>query len=389
MKICHAFTRMLEDEGGGLARSLFTLVHGLADRGHEVTLATASDSEFPGLWEATGHDGLTVAPLPPPSPGVEIFHRNALRHLEELFESADVLHLHGMWRLAAHQMAAHARRVDKPYVLTVHGRLDDWCMRQRGFRKRFFHLLFDRRNLAGAERVHVTAKAEAEQASRWIPHRRISIIPYLTDGNGLRHPPDPEIFLRAHPEVDPTVPSVLYLSRLHPKKGPDILIDAIGMLRRRGTRCRLLLAGSGDPAYVAALRARAAERVPDAVFLGLVSGREKHSLFAFADLLALPTSQENFGLVITEALSQGTAVLTTHGTDIWSEVEAGGGALLVERNAAAFADAIEQMLRDRERLRDMGIAGRRWVRHWLDPNELLGRYEQMYEEAVSRHGRRP
>jgi glycosyltransferase involved in cell wall biosynthesis len=388
MKICHAFTRMLEDEGGGLVRSLFTLVHGLADRGHEVTLATASDSEFPGLWAAGGYDGLTIAPLPPPTRGLELFRRDALRRLQELFLAADIIHLHGMWRLSAHQMAALARRLDRPYVLTVHGRLDDWCMRRRGMHKRLFHLLFERRNLAAAGRVHVTADAEAEQASRWIPHRRISVIPYLTDGEGLRYSPDPEIFLRRHPEIDRTTPSVLYLSRLHEKKGPDILIDAIGMLRRRGVRCRLLIAGSGDPAYVEALRARAAERAPDAVFLGLVSGREKYSLFAFADLLALPTSQENFGLVITEALSQGTAVVTTRGTDIWPEVETGGGALLVERDAAAFADGIELLLRDRERRRAMGIAGRRWVRQWLDPDELLGRYEQMYREAVTRHDHR-
>ncbi|MGD8817439.1 MAG: hypothetical protein PVJ51_09640, partial [Acidobacteriota bacterium] len=88
-----------------------------------------------------------------------------------------------------------------------------------------------------------------------------------------------------------------------------------------------------------------------------------------------------------EAMSQETAVITTRGTDIWPELEAGGGALLVDRSAAAFTDAIEQMLRDRDRLRNMGVAGRRWVREWLDPDRLLGRYEQMYEEAVTRHGR--
>jgi glycosyltransferase involved in cell wall biosynthesis len=380
-KICHAFTRIREEDGG-LVRSVVTLVHGLVDRGHEVTLATAADSRFPGLWEAADREGLAVVPLEPPLPG-EIFDRRAMRRLGEVFRDADVLHLHGMWRLAAHQMAALARRLDKPYVMTVHGRLDDWSMGQRALPKRLFYWLFERRNLAAARRVHVTAEAEAEQARAWIPHPRLSIIPYLVDAQCLTQPPDAGLFSSRHPHIDTATPSVLYLGRLHPKKGPEILIDACAILRRRGIAFRLLVAGPGEPEYVAALRARAADRVPDALFLGMVTGAEKYSLYAFADLLALPTSQENFGLVLAEALSQGTPVITTRGTDVWPEMRASGGAMLVERTAEGFADAIEEALGDPRRLREVGLAGREWVRRWLEPGRLLAEYERMYDAAIT------
>lgn len=381
MKICHAFTHIREEDGG-LVRSVFTLVNGLVDAGHEVTLATSSNSEFPGLWEAGDRHRMTVVPVEPPTARPHRFARAGIRRIEEVFRGADVVHLHGMWRLAAHQMARAARRVGKPYVISVHGRLDDWSMRHRGFRKRLFFYLLERANLAAAAQVHVTASVEGEQVRRWVPSGSMSIIPYLLDPDFFEEPPDPGDYGRRHPPYADGRPTVLFLSRLHPKKGAEVVIDAADHLRRRGVACRVLLAGPGDPEYVARLRARAAERAPDAAFVGMVTGAEKRALFSFADVFVLPTAQENFGLVLAESLASRTPVITTRGTDIWPELEKGGGAVLVEPTAEAFADAIEEGLRDRDRLDAMGRAGREWVTGWLDSDALIVRYEQMYRASI-------
>lgn len=377
MRICHTFTR-INEEDGGVSRAVYSLIHHLADAGHDVTLVTSSDSDFPGLWDTRGTGAPTIVPLDPPARGVGGFSSAALDQAADAFRTADVLHLHGMWRISAHQIARLARRLGKPYVMTTHGRLDEWSMRHHAVRKRLFHAMFERRNLAAAARVHVTAQAEAQQVRRWIPHERISIIPYLVDLHPLATLPDPGVFRKSHPEIDASCPTVLFLSRLHPKKGAEILIDAVGLLRQRGATCHLVLAGPGDPAYVATLRARAAERVPDTVFLGMVSGAEKLSLYSMADILALPTSQENFGLVIAEALASGTPVVTTRGTDIWPELESGEGTLLVERTAPAFADALQSLMTDEHRRASLGNAGRQWVFRWLEPTKLLAEYTRMY-----------
>lgn len=381
MKICHAFTRIRERDGG-LVRALVTLAGGLADAGHEVTIVTSSDSEFPSLPYGNNGKGPSIAAVDPVSRGVELFGRRELSRIAARFDAADVLHLHGMWRPAAHQIAALARRMGKPYVVTVHGRLDRWSMRRRAIPKRIFYWLFERADLGGARRVHVTARAERDQAHAWIPHGRIAVIPYLFDFASFEHPPDRSAFLNDHPDVRLGPTNVVFLSRLHPKKGPEVLIDAVGMLQRRGVPCRLLVAGPGEPRYVGRLRARAAQQAPDSQFVGMVHGEAKLSLLALADVLALPTHQENFGLVLTEALACGTPVVTTRGTDIWPELAEYCRAVLVERRAVEFADALETLLSDPQRRSALGSAGRAGVRRWLDPGKLIAAYEAMYREAI-------
>lgn len=382
MKVVHHFVRVSE-RSGGVSRAVFDLVSILAAAGHEVTLLTSADSDFPQGWRAEGRGQPKFVPLAPPYGPIQLFPRAGLEQAASVLKCADLLHLHGMWRPSNYQIVGVTRRLGKPYVMTSHGTLDDWCMRQRPLRKRVYHWLVERRNLDAARRVHATAQAEAEQSRKWIPHERIAVVPCAVDLAPFAEPPEPEIFLARHPEVDAGRPCVLFLSRLHPKKGVDILIEAIGLLRQRNVDCQLLIAGSGDASYSRHLRRLSEKRVPDAHFLGLVTGAQKLALYRFADLLALPTSQENFGLVIPEALALETPVVTTRGTDIWPELEASGASVIVEKTAEAFAGAIGDLLADEPLRRRMGRVGRRWVFDWLEPRRIAAQYEQLYRAALS------
>ena len=104
-----------------------------------------------------------------------------------------------------------------------------------------------------------------------------------------------------------------------------------------------------------------------------------------ADMFALPTQQENFGLVYPEAMLCETPIIGTKGTDIWQELEE-GGAIIAERTPEAFADIIESLSQDNERCDLMGKAGRSHMLEWLDANRVAKSYEDMYEAAAN--GRR-
>jgi len=382
LNVVHYFLRVSE-ASGGVSRAIYDLVSLMAAVGHEVALATAADSRFPQAWFTSGRGTPEIVTFKPPPKPFELLSRASLAKIGSSLQEAEMLHLHGLWRPSSSQVAGLARRLRKPYVMTIHGTLDDWSMRQRPVRKRIYHRLFEMRNLAAAGRIHATAWAEAEQARKWIPHGRIAVIPYAFDLAPFAQPPGRELFLAAHPEVDARRTTVLFLSRLHPKKGAEILIRAVGMVRRTGVDCQLLMAGPGKASYLNRLRQLAASHVPDALFLGMVTGEEKHALYRFADVLALPTSQENFGLVFTESLACGTPVVTTRGTDIWSELESSGGALIAEPTAEAFAVAIVTLLSDSQRRQRMGRDGRRWVFDWLERRKVVDRYERLYREAAA------
>jgi glycosyltransferase involved in cell wall biosynthesis len=121
----------------------------------------------------------------------------------------------------------------------------------------------------------------------------------------------------------------------------------------------------------------------DVRLLGPVAGELKRSLFERADVFALATHQENFGIVFTESLACRTPVITTRGVDIWPELEGSGGAVIADRTPDAFADAIERIVADPGTSPAMGEAGRRWVMDYLDVNRITKRFVEVYAKAVS------
>jgi glycosyltransferase involved in cell wall biosynthesis len=103
-----------------------------------------------------------------------------------------------------------------------------------------------------------------------------------------------------------------------------------------------------------------------------------------ADVFALPTQQENFGLVYPEAMLCETPAIGTKGTDIWKELEE-GGAVIADRTPQAFADAIETLTSDKELLKLKGVEGRKHILKWLDTETVASQYENMYQSASNEH----
>jgi glycosyltransferase involved in cell wall biosynthesis len=369
--------------GGGVPRSTLEIARMMAAGGHRHTVLTAAGCTLPEEWLEADQILPRVVTLDPVRGRLHLLSRAGLRRVGALLREADLLLLHGMWRPRNTQLASLARRLGLPYVMIPHGMLDDWPMRRKAVRKRVYHRLFESRNLAGAAHVIATSDAELEQAGRWIPHQRVSVAPLPFSPVLARLAGDPARELVV-PEAAAGELTVLFLSRLHPKKGVEVLIEAVGLLTRRGIACRLLISGSGPAPYVRKLE-RLVQRhgIADRTrFLGWVDGLRKLSLYKVADLLALPTSQENFGRVLIESLLCRTPVVTTCEAGIWRQIRDARGGLLAERTPEAFAAAIAQLQADRPRREQMGEAGRRWALDWLDERRLIGRYESMFHRAA-------
>jgi glycosyltransferase involved in cell wall biosynthesis len=351
----------------------------LAARGHRVTLLTSDAADVPGGWLAGGTASPTVITLPGPGRFAPLLPGSSIERAAGALAACDVLHLHGAWEPANRQFARVARRIKVPYVVTAHGMLDDWSMAQRPLKKKLYLALGGQKFFERAAAVQCTARAELEQAQKHLGRSRGVVIPLLVDLAPFDELPGPEPAHAAFPDARTELPKVLFLSRLHPKKGIEVLISAAALLRQRGRPVRLMLAGSGDALYEAELRDRVRRQglEDDVKFLGMVRGVEKVSLYQAADVFALPTSQENFGLVLPEAMACRTPVVTTRGVDIWQEIQS-AGATIADATPAAFADAVAALLDDRTRRGQIGESGRRWVYETLAPETLLPQYEALY-----------
>jgi len=289
-----------------------------------------------------------------------------------------------MWDLVNVQLTSMARQRRIPYFISIRGMLDDWSMNQSKVRKRIYMSLIGDRWLRGARMIHLTARAELDQAAAWFPRSKGRVIPNLLDLRPFANLPSAEQATQTFQSGDGRR-RLLFLSRLHPKKGLEILLEALQILRNRGTSVFALIAGRGEPRYVESLKelALSSGLTDDEYrFVGPVTGDLKLSLYRSADLFVLPTQQENFGFVFIEALACGLPVITTTGVDIWPELESSGGARIADGAAIPLADAIESLLAQPEEMRRMGAAGREWVFQHMSPSRIVAMFESMYEDPI-------
>jgi glycosyltransferase involved in cell wall biosynthesis len=397
MRLAH-FVDSTDLRDGGVPRFVLDAARVMAEAGHPSTILTMDVTDAPHAWLANRGDNTGLTPLSSHVPlirhlaqsrvGGKILSPEAMRNVRMTLQHTDVVHLHCVWSLANLQVAAACRTMGVPYVVSTHGMLDDWSMTQGQLKKRVYMRVGGRIMLERAAHVHCTAVGEAEQAQRWFPANKAFITPYLMDLAEFRSLPGEEIaaskFACVREAKTTGTPIVLFLSRVHHKKGIELLIDAAAELRARGQRACYIIAGTGEQGYIDSLVAQATRLgVADMFhFVGMVKGSAKISLYQAADLFALPTSQENFGLVLTEAMACGTPVVTTTGTDIWKDIASSGAGVIADRTGEAFANAIGALLGDRVRLGEMAAKARPWVFANFSENLLTQRFVELYQTAM-------
>lgn len=369
-------------EQGGVVRAVLDMAGALAAKGHDIAIATWDATDVPKHWNHGRASVPRIVLIDPPGTLGKATPK-AAETLTRLFRSADAVHLHTPWEPVNTHAAAICRSLGTPYILSIHGMLDEWSLAQSALKKRIYLALTARKMLERAHAVHCTAEAELTQSRRHYPKGNPVVVPLVMDLEPYRNLPGPELARQAF-NIDPSRPTVLFLSRMHHKKGVHILLSAAALLRERNITPQLLIAGTGDEEYTARIQEQIRElNLGDqARLLGMVKGLEKISLYQAADVFALPTSQENFGFVLPEALACATPAITTKGVDTWPELEASGSTLIAEQTPEAFAQAIAALLGDPDRRDRMGEAGRRWVLSALDPDTVARRYADLYAAAA-------
>lgn len=377
---CLHFVHEIRRELGGVVAAALDVCQAMANRGHRVTIVTCNAADAPN----SSGDGLQIVEVRPARFQSSAIGRKGLQLIEELASSTDVAHLHTPWYFGNVQLARRFNRAQLPYVLSVHGMLDHYSMEQKALKKQVYLKCFGQRLLEDAATVHFTAEEERSQALHYASLRRPScVLPCMVDLHAIDSLPGVELARQAFPFIRSSAFKILFLSRLHPKKGVDILIKAVCALKQKSIDFQLLLAGPGENDYVDSLKnlVRQLNLERDVAFLGMVQGATKASLYQLADVFVLPTRQENFGLVLVEAMACGAVVITTRGTDIWQEIQQ-GGARIIDLSAEAITAELIQLASD-DKQRENGARSREFVYEWLDPDRLAAAYEAMYLQAIA------
>lgn len=261
----------------------------------------------------------------------------------------DVAIVHGLWNFAT----LGARRVlvgsGFPYVVFTHGMLDPWFKRSfpvKGAAKQMFWWFNEGPLLNNADFVLFTSEEEKEQARLSFKPYEVKerVVAYGTSDPGGPKPGQTEAFRALVPEL--AKPYLLYLSRIHPKKGCDLLIDAFAEVCGARDDLDLVMAGPAEGGYLAALKRQAEARgIGHRIhWPGMLRGDPKWGAFHNAEAFVLPSHQENFGIVVAEAMASGRPALISDKVNIWREVTGSGGGLADQDDAAGIARLLRRFI---------------------------------------------
>lgn len=265
--------------------------------------------------------------------------------LRQNIDRYDILHVHSLFSWCSSYAMWLARRRRIPYVVHPIGQLEHWPLQQARSKKQIYLKLLERRNIERASCIHFTADSECLQARDAVRFQQHRVIPLGIDAPMQIR--DAAVKLRQHYQLDQVSPVIVFLSRIHPKKGLELLL---GALAQHPATVQLLIAGDGDPDYIQQLQQLVRDlELPDQCvkFIGFVQGTEKNLVLQGADLFALTSHSENFGIAVLEALAAGTPALLTRPVALSDAVQNAGLGYVadtsIESVLACLGDALSDI----------------------------------------------
>ena len=238
------------------------------------------------------------------------FFNNTIKYKKKY----DLYHAQGIWQMPMHKMAKEARKKNRPYIITPSGMLEPWSLTQGRIKKLIALKLFQYKDLSNAFCLHATSVMEVESIRKLGLKNPVAMIP-----NGIN--------INEFPDSLPVKVSgkkkILFLSRVHKKKGIEILIKAwLGLDLSLKKDWIIEIVGNGDLKYIEKIKKIIIKQnLENQIFvLPPVFGEKKIQLYRDSSLFVLPTYSENFGVVIAEALASYTPVITTKGAP-WDDLE--------------------------------------------------------------------
>jgi glycosyltransferase involved in cell wall biosynthesis len=390
MRVLHVIPS-LSPVHGGPSIALPLMARSLVQLGVEVDVAT-TDDDGPGgkIGEAVPgrrmqRDGFGVYFFPRQSEFYKVsfpfsgwLAKNAQRY--------DLLHIHALFSFLSTSAARIARRRHVPYIVRPLGVLNEWGIQnRRPVLKALSFRLVEAPILQHAGAIHYTSESELKEAERaGAPAGKGKVIPLGIETDRYASLPGTDFFYERCPQARGRS-VVLFLSRIDPKKGLDLLLPAFAAVRKKHPDALLVVAGRGDAGYVHSLQDEASELgIEEAVLWpGHLDKEDKLSALAAATIYVLPSYSENFGIALVEALAAGLPCVTTTGVAVAEEIRAADAGAIVQPDVHSLACAFDRLLTDADLRRQYRERAQQLARDCFSATAMGRNLHSLYQQIVT------
>lgn len=367
------------------------------DLAHALVAETPTNVAVFGLEDAHSEtDRPTWAPLEPtvlPTKGPGAFGYAPGLVPSLINADVDVLHLHALWMYTSVATLSWAQRTGRPHIVTINGMLDPWAVQNSAWRKKLAAALYERKMLDGAACVQVNTHKELRAVRDYGVDAPACVVP-----NGVTLPDD-DVDTRPPPWADAVGRDdrvLLFLGRIHPKKGIDVLLEAWSSVETAtaGAPWHLAIVGWDDGGHEAALRQYTREAGLSRVhFLGPRFGDEKDAAFRHADAFVLPSYSEGLPMAVLEAWSYRLPVIYTRHCNLPAGIESGAALEIPSPDGKIAVHDVESTLQSffalpSNDVDEMGQRGRALVESTFSWEEVAQEIYRVYE-WVTKGGERP
>ncbi|WP_071191405.1 hormogonium polysaccharide biosynthesis glycosyltransferase HpsP [Trichormus sp. NMC-1] len=373
---------------GGPSQMVLGLAPALAASGEEVTIITT---------DSNGDSGQKALDVPLNRPikqdGYEIiyfrcapfrrykFSLDLLKWLISHANEFDIAHIHALFSPVSSASAVICRQQNLPYILRPLGTLDPADLQKKKQLKQLYVELIERRNLAGAAAVHFTSEQEAKISARFGVQTKDLVIPL-----GVIPPPINTEEVWSKLGIPSDKPVVLFMSRIDPKKGLDLLLPALEKLLNDGLQFHFVLAGTNpqDPNYEAKIQSQI-ENSPlkaHTTITGFVTGKVKTTLLKAANLFVLPSYYENFGIAVAEAMVAGTPVVISDQVHIYQQVIDSESGWVGKTHVKSLVELLKAALLNPQECQRRGVNAQKYALQNFSWDAIAQQMIQAYQEIV-------
>ena len=323
------------------------------------------------------------------------FSLSLLQWLNANAPQFDLAHIHAIFSPVTTLAATIARYHNLPYIIRPCGMLDPADLQKKKQLKQIYAALLERPNLAGAAAIHFTSKEEAKISERFgLGNTGKMPVPQDLDCTGLLPVPrDLVIPLGVTAGCFPKrlresqVPIILFMSRIEPKKGLDLLIPALESILASGIEFRFILAGSNpqDADYETQIKVQIqnSSLAKYTTITGFVSGDFKNELLTNADLFVLPSYYENFGIAVAEAMAAGVPVAISDRVHISEDIRQAEAGWVGPLEVDAIASSIKSALLDPDERQRRGLNGKEYAKNHYNWDAIAQQTIDAYQHILS------